>query len=280
VEPGFKGTYDYVLVLPLLHAKGNKPMKINSLPKWMQQPEILIQLSNSCLLHYAFPQHAMKLAKIVSKLEGQSITVTDLYKSLAKRCDKAHSNIAVECREKAIEFLPGNDIQQVIALKFDIVQIWLDSENFALAASETGKIAESYSNNESFAKAMWLHYYSLMRSNNTEAVLATIDKIINDKRCQAYEPKLMYIKWLALRDSHDMDAQKVALEYDISKKYTKDPMVASILLSRAIDHITHEENNYAYETLTQIIEKFPSTKASKKAKKILERHEANKNAEK
>ena len=65
-EPSFKGTYNYVLVLPLLHASETCPVNVNVLPKWMRESDQLQIFSDSCLLHYGMPWHAQNFSKIAS----------------------------------------------------------------------------------------------------------------------------------------------------------------------------------------------------------------------
>ena len=83
-----------------------------------------------------------------------------------------------------------------------------------------------------------------------------------------------------MRNEWDQDARKTALEQEMLKKYRDDPVVVFVLLARAIDSIAHEEHNHVYESLTEVIENFPSTKAAEKAKRILARLEAEKSTKK
>ena len=73
-EPSFKGTHDYVLVLPLLHASEQKSINIEILPRWMQRPDQLDIFADSCLLHFGFPFHAMNLAKRSAVLKNRSFS--------------------------------------------------------------------------------------------------------------------------------------------------------------------------------------------------------------
>jgi TolA-binding protein len=62
-----------------------------------------------------------------------------------------------------------------------------------------------------------------------------------------------------------------ALEYDLLSNYGSDPMVAPILLSQATDQLARQQHNAAYESLRQLVRKFPSTKAAAQATKILDK---------
>ena len=67
-ERRFKGTHNYVLILPLLHVTVGQPINIYVLPKWMQTSEQLAILSDVCLLHFGFPFQAMMLEKKSSEI--------------------------------------------------------------------------------------------------------------------------------------------------------------------------------------------------------------------
>lgn len=268
-QPGFTGTHDYVLVLPLLHASVQNSFSINVLPRWMQRSEQLDIFSDSCLLQFGFPFHAMMLAEKSAEVHRQPFSQLDFYRSAARKCGKWRPHIAADCLRRAMDYVPGKEPDETIALRFEIVQLWLDSQNYRLAAGQARQIFEAFPNHNESGKATWLYYYALSRSNDIHQILADIDKVLADKRCEAYKPKLMYIKWWTLRRKRDETARVAALEYELLKQYGNDPMVAPILLSRSTDLLARQDYNGAYELLTQLVEKFPSTKAAAQAKKML-----------
>lgn len=278
-EPSFKGTHDYILVLPLLHVSDKKSLNIDILPQWMRRPDQLDIFVDSCLLHFGFPFHAMSLAKKSARLQNSSFSELDFYRSAANKCGTSHPHIAADCLHRAINYATDKEPDRAIALQFEVVQLWLDSKNYALAAGQAHKIFETYPNHGEAGKAIWLYYYALSRNNNTDEILVDIDKALNDKRCDAYKAKLMYIKWWALRRKRDQIARVAALEYELLKQYSNDPMVAPILLSRATDLLAGQNYTGAYESLTQLVEKFPSTKAATQAKRMLVKLKAVKGVE-
>lgn len=275
-DPEYKGTYDYTLLLPLLHTDSKHPINTNYFPKWMRQPEQLGLLSKSCLLHFGEPGHAMALAREAAVISGSKFSEIEWYKSAAKQCGAAQVKTGVECLHKAIECTSDEDTDGVISLEFDIVKKWLDSGNYALAAGQAKRISERYPRRREFGTAIWLYYYGLLRSSHIEAVLAGIDEAIADERCKPHRPKLMFLKWLSLRRKRGHEAQLAAVEHEIIKRYGNDPMVAPILLTRATDHLVNRENHHARAMLSEVIEKFPKTKAAEKAKKMLESLKAQK----
>jgi len=278
-EPSFKGTHDYVLVLPLLHVSDKKSVNIDVLPRWMRRPDQLDIFIDSCLLHFGFPFHAMSLAKKSAQLQNSSFSELDFYRSAAKKCGTSHPHIAADCLHKAINYVTDKEPDRAVALQFEVVQLWLDSKNYSLAAGEAHKIFETYPNHRESGKAIWLYYYALSRNNNTDEILVDIDRALDDKRCEVYKAKLMYIKWWALRRKRDQTARVAALEYELLKQYGNDPMVAPILLSRATDLLAGQNYAGAYESLTQLVEKFPSTKAATQAKRMLVKLKAVKGVE-
>jgi hypothetical protein len=270
-ELSFKGTHDYVLVLPLLHVSDRRTVNIDILPRWMRQPEQLDVFVNSCLLHFGFPFHAMSLAKKSAQLQNSSFSELDFYRFAAEKCGTSQPHIAADCLQRAINHAIEKEPEEVVPLQFEIVQLWLDSKNYPLAAGQARKIFKTYPDHGGSGKAIWLYYYALSRSNNVDEILMDIDTALGDSRCEAYKAKLMYIKWWALRRQRDQVARVAALEYELLKQYGDDPMVAPILLSRATDSLASQNYNGAYESLTQLVEKFPSTNAAAQAKRMLDK---------
>ena len=268
-EPSFKGTHDYVLVLPLLHASEERPISIDVLPQWMRRPEQLSVFADSCLLHFGLPFHAMVLAKESAQAQGNWLSELDFYRSAAKKCGTTHAHIAADCLRRAIASVKDAEPDTVVALQHELVQLWLDSGNYALAASQAHKISEAYPDHKDAGRAIWLHYYALSRANSINEILAGIDKVLDDKRCEVYKPKLMYIKWWSLRRMRDQTAKVAALEFELLKQYGNDPMVAPILLSRATDLLASQDYDAAYESLAQLVEKFPTTQAATQAERML-----------
>lgn len=270
-EPSFKGTHDYVLVLPLLHVSEPKSVNIDILPRWMQQSDQLDIFADSCLLHFGFPFHAMNLARRSAQLQNNAFSELDFYKSSAQKCGISNANIAAECLQRAVDYAREERPEEVVTIKFEVVQLWLDSKNYPLAAGEAQKIFKMYPDHEESGKAIWLYYYALSRSNSIDQILTDIDIALDDIRCKAYESKLMYIKWWALRRQRDQSARVAVLEHELLKQYGNDPMVAPILLSRATDLLASQNYTGAYEALTQLVDKFPTTAAAKQAKRMLDK---------
>ncbi|HUW18897.1 MAG TPA: hypothetical protein VMW16_06305 [Sedimentisphaerales bacterium] len=278
-EPSFRGTHDCVLVLPLLHVSDKQPVNIDVLPRWMRQPEQLDMFSDSCLLHFGLPFHAMMLAKKSAEIREKSFSELDFYKSAAQKCGKSSPHIGADCLVRAIDYVPDKDPNATVALQFDVVQLWLDSDNFIFAAGQAHKIFEAYPNHPAAGKAIWLYHYALSKSNNIDEILAHIDEALGDKRCEAYKSKLMYIKWWALHRKRDETARVAAIEYELLKLYADDPRVAPILLSRATDSLARQDYKGAKELLTQLVEKFPSSKAAEQAEQMLAKLKTTKGAQ-
>lgn len=273
-EPEFDATHDYTLVLPLLHASERQPINIAVLPQWMKEPEQLRRLSESCLLHYELPFQAMVIARRCAQMEQRAFLEYDFYRSAAERCGGARARIAADCLQKAIGCVPAAQPELVVELKLATVQLWLDSGNYPLAAGEAREIFETYPRSANAGRAIWLHYYALSRNNNTGEILTTIDRSLADERCKSYEPKLMYIKWWALRRQRNQGARVAALEYELLQRHGDNPMIAPILLSRATDLLASQSYDDAYDILGQLAQKFPSTRAATQARRILERLKA------
>ena len=177
----------------------------------------------------------------------------------------------MDCLNRAIDLIDEEKTDEKIALQFDIVQVWLDSENFTLAAGEAKSIADNSPGYKRNGNAIWLYYYALSRANNVKTILANIDTAIADPRCSDYRAKLMYMKWWALRRQKDKTAQIAALEHELIREYGNDPIVAPVMLSRATDILAGQDHAGAFTLFEQLQEKFPSTKAAEQAKKIAEK---------
>ncbi|MCK5600463.1 hypothetical protein KAR91_01255 [Candidatus Pacearchaeota archaeon] len=269
-ESDFKGTHDYVLVLPLLHITGEQPVNVNILPSWMRKAGQLRVFSDSCLLHYGMPLQAMELAA-AARAKDESFSELKFYKEAAKKCEGTYNNVAVTCLNLAKTHIPEIEHDQIIELKFNIVQLWLDSSSYSLAASQAKDIFEKYPESPETARAIWTYYYALSRSNDVDTILKGIDEAISDRRCEPYKPKLMYIKWWSLRRKRDQGAMLAALEYELVRQFGDNPMVAPILLSQATDLLAQQDYRGASQILNQIANKFPSTKAGIQAKTMLDK---------
>jgi hypothetical protein len=273
-EPSFEGTYDYVLVLPFLHASETKPVNIDVLPKWMHQSSQLNVFSDSCLLHYGFAYHAQAFARAAAELDKEDFSEENFYRSASKKCARQLPRVAVDCLKRAIDLIDQEKTDERIALQFDIVQVWLDSDNFTLAAGEAKSITDNFGDHKRSGNAIWLHFYALSKANNVKTILANIDTAISDPRCFDYRVKLMYMKWWALRRQKDRAAQIAALEHQLITDYGDDVMVAPIMLSRATDLLAGQDYAGAFALLDQVQEKFPSTTAAGQAKKMAEKLKA------
>lgn len=273
-EPGFDGTHNYVLVLPLLHAFEPQSINIDVLPKWMRQAKQLSLFSDSCLMHYGFPFHAESFAKESSRVNQQDFSSEEFYRTAAKKCEKQLPNVAVDCLKRSLDTVEENKVDERIEIHFEIVQIWLDSKKFLLASGEAKDITEKFKEHKFAGKAFWLYYYALSRANNAKPILATVDSVIEDPRCSAYKAKLMYVKWWALRRQRDQMVQIAALEYKLLDEFGHDSMVAPILLSRATDRLAWQNYSEALGMLKILQDRFPSTKSAVQAKKMIAKLQA------
>ncbi|MHC4864190.1 MAG: tetratricopeptide repeat protein [Planctomycetota bacterium] len=270
-DPDFDGTHDYVLVLPLLHALDEKPLNIDVLPRWMQHPSELSMFSDSCLLHFGLPFRAMTLAKESAHLQNKRFSVLDFYKAAARKCWQSRPHVAADCLHRAINQIREDDQDTIVGLQFELVQLWMDSQNYSLAAGHARKIFETAPDHEQAGEAIWLYLYCLSQCRDTDTILAHVDWALSDKRCRAYESRLMYIKWFALRSKGKDPVRLMAVEHKLMKRYGNDPMVAPVLLFQGTRLMAGGDYESAREPLARLVEKFPSTKAAVQAKRILER---------
>jgi hypothetical protein len=271
VEPQFQGTHSYVLVLPLLHASQRGPINMKVLPEWMQQPSQLLVASDSCLLHFELPFQAMVLARRAAELQGAAFSELEFYKSAARRSGTSRPHLATACLTLALACIPETEIEARMALEFEILQVWLDSENYGLAAGYARKIRTTYADHPETGRAIWLYHYALSRDGNAKDILADVDTAIADARCVPYRAKLLYIKWWALRHQRDQQARVEVLEVALLKEFRTDPMVAPILLSRATDALARQDYGQARTMLADLLERFPQTKAATQAQRMLDK---------
>ena len=268
-EPDFRGMYDYVLVLGLLHASDKDGVNVDVLPEWLGRGGQLDELSDSCLLHFGECFFAMMLSKKSAERAGRSFCEVDFYRSAARKLWESDRHIAAECLNRAMEFVEQGDVDMKIDLQFELVQLWMDSENYALAAAEAWKIVENFSEHEDWAKGVWLYYYGLGRSNNVDAILRRIDEVLDDKRCALYRGKLVYIKWWSLHRKRGAGAKVAAVEHELLTEYGDTAIAAPVLLWRATDHLARQEDEAAGQLLRELVEKFPATEAAEQAMKLL-----------
>ena len=270
-DPNFKGTHEYVLVLPLLHASEDKPVNIKILPKWMRDHRQLQKFSEACLLHFGSVFHAMMISKQAANLQNKKVNETDFYRNAAKMAWKSDPVIAVNSLDKAIELEMQKNPDAVVDMHFTALQIWLDSAKYTFAADRAKMIYTNYTEHLQAPRAIWLYYFALSKADKTDRILSTIDQALSDIRTEQYKLKLMYLKWWSLRRKSVDSLAVVALEYELLQNHGDDPIVAPILFSQATNMLTSQDYNGARSLLNQLIERFPSTNASAQAKRMLER---------
>jgi len=270
-DPEFKGTYDYILVLPLLHTARQKPINVEVLPKWLYQPEQLGILSDSCLLHYGLPCQAMHLSKRVSEMMKKGFSEKEYYEQAALKCEKVDDRIAVECLTLAIGCVPAKDRKAILALEYRIFQQWWDGGNYLMATTQAKRIMQQYSDLDESVKAVEQYYTGLANSGNADGILVDIDNAINSPRYKQYKPQLLFVKWWALRRKRDQTARLAATEEVLLKQYGESAIVAPVLFSRAMDYLSNQEYDSAQQILNKIVTKFPASKSAEQATRIMER---------
>ena len=267
--PDFKGTHDYVLVLPLLHCLNGESVNIDTFPLWLKNKENMGLLTNSCLKHYGLPYQSMVIAKKITDKEGfEPFSEFEYYLKASEECKSELPSVAVNCLEEAITLVENHDYEQMISLKFGIVEIWLNSQNYILASGYSKELYEMCEGDNRYADAVWTYFYSLSRSDNVKTILAEIDEFLADERCSEYYAKLIYIKWWSLRRSRSNDEQVLAIEHQLLKNYSDNPMVAPIMLSKATDLLAKQEYKESLTMLEKLINKFPATKAAEQARRM------------
>lgn len=270
-EPSFEGTHDYVLVLPLLHALGEDPVKTSILPVWMTQPSQLDRFSDSCLLHFGFPSHAMTFAEKSALRRDKEFSAETYYRQAAKKCGTKFAHTGAECLKLAYDTLKAPQPDKRISLLLEIVQTWLDSKNYRLAAGQAREIFEVFPEHSSTDKAVWLYHYALSRAGNTKEILLHIDEALADPKCADYSTNLLYIKWWALRRTPGEEGRVLAVEHQLISQSGDSPIVAPIMLSRATDSLAKQDYAGAYSLLRDLVDRFPSSTAAKQAEKMMDK---------
>ena len=270
-EPSFKGTYDYVLVLPLLHTPNNKGVNLEVLPLSMKTPQLLNQLADSALLHFGRVTTAMLLARNAAAISDRAFNEIDYYIESAHNCPPDKANIAVDCLNLAIKTAATSEPDRIVELNIQIIDTWQKSKSHTLAAGHARQTYEKFPDHPKTAYIIWLYYYSLSRARQSDVILADIDNYIEDPICSQYRTKLMYIKWWAMRLAHNDSPELQALEYQLLKDYPDNSIITPVILSRATDMIARQNYNQAYILLNELIEDFPGTKSVDQAKKIVEK---------
>ena len=269
-EPGFDGTYNYVLVLPLLNSPADIPIDLRVFPRWLRSGSHLQSLADSCLLHYGFVERAMLLTRDSAQQVGQEFYELDYYRKAAQMCGKEKAHVAVACLKKAGEYIRDDETVEE-QLNFDIAQLWLDSDNYAMAAGQAKLILEKFTESKRTSEAVWLYYYSLSQAGSAAEILASIDTALDNEKFDSNKAMLIYIKWWALRRHRDKQAELAAVEHELLTKYGKDEIVAPVMLSRASDLLARQEYDTAAQLLNEVSEKFPSSNSAHQAARMIDK---------
>ncbi len=192
-EPGFKNTYDYVLVLPLLHCFGSGELNVEQLPKWLLGREFMGELSDRVLLHFGNSYQAMVLGRERAVRAGKEFSESSFYVGAAKKCGVKKIYAAVDCLNRAIA-VSGN-VDEKVRLGFEINSLWSRSRNYELAAGAARQIAEKYPEHKDAGRAIWQKHFCLSKCNQSEAILKDIDADLADERCKEFRTRMLYTKW-------------------------------------------------------------------------------------
>jgi len=270
-EPSFQGTHDYALVLPLLHTRKEHPVNVDVFPDWLMRAEHFQVFSDSCLLHFGFPYQAMVTARKAAELDNAPFSELDVYQAAAEKCGTENVHTSVNCLKRAYDHTEESQVNLRVSLQLDIVQSWLDTRNYALAAGQAKQLSDEYPNHSQYGKAVWLYYYALARVHKTQEILASIDAALQDARCSSYRMNLLYIKWFALTLTKGADMRALAVEHELLTQCGDNPIVAPVMLSRAMNFLAHQGRPSARDVLTELVEKFPHTDAADQGRKMLDR---------
>jgi hypothetical protein len=269
-QPQFAGTHDYALVLPLLHASEGRPLNMDVLPPWMRQEDQMHLLSESCLLHFELPYQAMGIAKISAQQQNQDFSEREYYCSAADRCRRSRPRVAIECLHKAMA-CGAPDADMEVMLRLQVAQIWMEGKNYLLAASEARGIFETYPDHRDAGQAVWLYYCALSSSNSFDVILRGIDAPLQDMRYESFRPRLLYLKWVALKRKGEQTAVAAVVEHELLQRYGDNPVVAPVMLARAVDLWAAQSYGEAHDVLTQLMQRFPGTEAAEQARRIIGR---------
>lgn len=269
VEPSFKSTYDYVLVLPLLHTSREQAINIGILPTWMNKAEHLQQLTDSCLFQFSMPYQAMEMARLAVAKTGEGFSEIDFYRNAANRCGTEYVHTAVDCLKRAYHAEEPSEVDDRVSILFNLIQYWLNNENYDLAAGEAHQLREQFPDHPLCGKAIYLYYYSLSRASKLRDILSTIDKDLEDARYTKYRDSLLFIKWHALRNTRNEEARLLAVEHELLQRCADNPIIAPVMFSRATDRLARQDYQGAVEILTELLEKFPQTNAAVQAQRML-----------
>ena len=268
-EPGFKNTYDYVLVLPLLHCFGGGELNVEQLPKWMMGSVPLGELYDRVLLHFGNSYQAMVLARERAVRAGEEFSESSFYVTAAKKCGVKKVYAAVDCLNRAIA--ASDVVDEKVELLFEINSLWSRNKNYELAAGAVRQIAEKYPEHKEAGRAIWLKHFSLSKCNQSEAILKDIDADLADEMCKEFRTRILYTKWWTLKRMRDMTGRIEAVEYELIRDCGDDAIVAPIFLSRASDLLSGHEYELAALQMKDVIKRFPHTQAAKHADKLLKK---------
>jgi len=274
LEAVSRDNYDlgyYLLLLPLLHSpSGFDPTLLDHLPPWLLTSASLERLSDFCLFKVGRLDAAEAVALRLQATQPDAATRRDFFVRTASRCRKAgRPKLAVKCLRRAIALCRPDD-PAVVAYRFEIYHTWHEAENLALAADEAGAIARDYPGTEHAGKARFLRISCLVGLGEDRAALTELEPAIDDPTCRPFRADLLYLKWKCLRkEGRAGDVGRVLRSF--LSEYPQNPHGAEMFFAVGVDCLSVQRYEDALNVFEAIVERYPGTSWSKKAKGLVKK---------
>ena len=167
-----------------------------------------------------------------------------------------------------------------VEVRFRLVEVLNDTGAMPKAMDELGELMRATPTGDAYGKAALLRLKYLYGSaNGNKQILAEAPGYRKDPRCASYIPQILYIAWVANRQT-DNKAESDALEKEFLEKFPEHHLGADIFFASALKALAGANYDEALRILQFIEYRYPTAKVMSKVKSLEQTLTKNREAQK
>jgi hypothetical protein len=262
----------FVVEMLTSDANDNLSAAAPPLPTWMNHPKELKLLQvfavESGRPRVAFamarPSAAPALADVVAEYGSFAAEQADAM----LRAEKYSAALA--CLTDAAEVAnSAKQDAQAVKLCFRIAEVLEATGANGSAADELAHVRSICRDPADFARASMLRLKDLHSAERDDEVIAEAAADLNEPRCEANLPQIIYIAWLSARSQKGGDAQN--WQKTFLARFPDQPLAADIYFSSATDAVSNGDFDTAARVLQFIEYRFPDYRLIAKVRALCDR---------
>jgi tetratricopeptide (TPR) repeat protein len=271
LKSGQAGIVEVCLVMGLLHVSDDAWAAADtaSLATWLHNPDHLARLE-SFALRCRRPLTAWNLACERASLGKQSAPERSEYlRSTGEAAaSRREYHAAIQCYRTGIQqATSANQTQQAMALRLTLAELLSKLGHAQLASQEVRSGLDACGDYADYGKAtvLWLKY--LYEGGQFEPILAVCNPSLKDKRCDRYQPQIVYIAWVSARRLNHTDRAK-KLQDQFVAAWPQHALCADMYFAAAMSRLAEGKYDEAGKLLEIVETRFPKSPLAPKVRDI------------